>query len=72
MSSLMSDEVALVVGVLERLHSSGENRTTHSQGAVPREADSRANFPSTEAQRQGVGGSRECPPEPDVCEFRES
>lgn len=28
MSSLMSDEVALVVGVLERLHSSGENRTT--------------------------------------------
>lgn len=51
MSSLMSDEVALVVGVLERLHSSGENRATHSQGAVLGEADSRANFPSTEAQR---------------------
>lgn len=47
----MSDEVTLAVGVLERLHSSGENRATHSQGAVPEEADSRAKFPSTEAQR---------------------
>lgn len=47
----MSDEVASVVRVLERLHSSGENRGTHSQGVVPGEADSRAKFPSTEAHR---------------------